>query len=157
MDCELLKSTICSIIENIELWDNSLLFKYSDCLDRIVKKIDENLTLNIKDNLITNETFFNGIINIIFRFYINIIENSESEISIHYVRGFDNIIDTLSDKKRTKIEPDIIEMVSLMGSFGKKNVLRRYSLFFCTSFIKVNKKLLLVIFKILNMKSFIYP
>lgn len=85
----------------------------------------------------TNEPFYCGIVNIIFRYFINIIENSESEISIHYIKGFDNIIDTLEVNKRFIIESDIIEMVSLMGSFGKKNILRRYSLFFSTCFLKV--------------------
>ena len=102
-----------------------------------MKKIDKNFTNNFQNNLTTNESFYNGIINIIFRYFLNIIENSESEISLHYIRGFDNIIDTLSINKRFKIESDIIDKVSLMGSFGKKNILRRYSLFFSTSFLKV--------------------
>jgi hypothetical protein len=143
---DLLKNTICSIIENIELWDNSLLLKYSDCLEFIVKKIDKYTTLNIKNNIINNELyhFSNEMINIIFRYFLNIIENSESEISLYYVRGFDNIIDSLSIKKNFKVESDIIENVSLMGSFGKKTILRRYSLFFCTSFLRVK-----IIFKII--------
>jgi hypothetical protein len=138
---DLLKSTICTIIENIELWDNSLLLKYSDCLELIVKKIDKITSLNIKNNITNNDLyiFSNGIINIIFRYFLNIIENSESEISLYYVRGFDSIIDCLSINKNFKIDSDIIENVSLMGSFGKKTILRRYSLFFSTSFLRVKK------------------
>lgn len=137
LNTELLTNTICSIIENIELWDNTLLYKYSDCLDRLVAKIDENFTKNLQNKNTTNESFYNKIINIIFRYFLNIIESSENDIAMHYIKGFDNVIDTLSIYKRFKIESDIIEKVSLMGSFGKKNILRRYSLFFSTSFLKV--------------------
>ena len=102
-------------------------------MERIVKKIDNNFTNNIN----TSESFFNVMINIIFRYYLNIIENSESEISLYYIRGFDNIIDILSFHKKIKIEYDVIEKVSLMGSFGKKTLLRRFSLYFSISFLKV--------------------
>jgi hypothetical protein len=55
-----------------ELWDNSLLLKYSDCLELIVKKIDKITSLNIKNNITNNDLyiFSNGIINIIFRYFL---------------------------------------------------------------------------------------
>jgi hypothetical protein len=142
LDYELLKITICSIIEDIELWENTLMLKYSDCLERIIKKIEEKMSYYIENKALGIEIILSRIINIIFRYYINIIENCENDISSHYIKGFDNIIDILSENKRTKIERDIIELVCSMGSFGKKNYLRRFSLFFCTSFIKVIKKII---------------
>jgi hypothetical protein len=141
LEYESLKITICSIIEDIELWENTLMLKFSDCLERIVKKIDEGMSVHIENKTIGNEIISSRIINIIFRYYINMIEISENDISSHYIKGFDNIIDILLLTKETKIERDIIDLVSSMGSFGKKNNLRRLSLFFCTSFIKVNKNI----------------
>lgn len=136
LDFDLLKNTINSIIENIELWEDSLLYKFSDCLTRVVKKFDDSL-LSEQKEIKEQEIRLNEIVNIIFRYYINIIESGEKDISKHYVRGFDDIIGILSNKKRINIERDIIENISLMGSFGKKNILRRFSLFYCTSLIKV--------------------
>lgn len=138
LEYEFLKSTLCSIIENIELWENSLIYKYSDCLVKIIRKLDKEISISRENNEIQEEILLNGIINIIFRFFLNIIENSDTEISFHYIKGFDEIINTLYENKRTIIESDIIDNVCIMGSFGKKNLLRRFSLFFCTSFIRVN-------------------
>ncbi len=69
---------------------------------------------------------------------MDIIENNETDMTIYYIRGFNDIIETLSKYKKVILEHEIIDKASIMGSFGKKNTLRKYSLFFCTSLIRVN-------------------
>ena len=137
LDNELLKSTIASIIENIEVWDNSLCFLFSDCLAQLIEKRINNIIVNPEINTYSNSFFLNSLINLILKFYVNIIENTETDITLHYIRGFNDIIETLSKYKKVIVEQEIIDKASAMGSFGKKNTLRKYSLFFCTCLIRV--------------------
>ncbi len=139
LDNDLLKSTITSVIENIEVWDNSLSFLFSDCLAKITDRIIDKLIANPELSSYPKSLFYNDLINQILKFYINIIENTETDITMHYIRGFNDIIETLSKYKRVIVEQGLIEKVSIMGSFGKKNTLRKYSLFFCTCLIRVIK------------------
>jgi len=138
LDNELLKSTIISIIEKIEIWDNSLSFIFSDCLGYLMKKITSNLLTISEKNSYSNSLFQISLINLILKFYINIIENNETEMTLYFIRGFNDIIETLSKYKKVTVEQEIIQKASIMGSFGKKNTLRKYSLFFCTCLIRVN-------------------
>ena len=134
LDNDLLKSTISTIIENIEVWDNSLSFLFSDCLRKLIEKIK----IKLDNKTFSNSIFYNSLMNIILKFYIEIIENNETDLTIYYLRGFNDIIESLSKFRKVIVENDTIEKVSSMGSFGKKNTLRKYSLFFCTSLIRVN-------------------
>jgi len=138
LENDLLKSTINSVIENIEVWDNSLSFTFSDCLEKIMEKIIHKIIADTESISYSNNIFYNDLINLILNFYINFIENTETDITMYYIRGFNDIIETLSKYKRVIIEQEIIEKVSIMGSFGKKNMLRKYSLFFCTCLLRVN-------------------
>lgn len=139
LDNEILKTTITNIIENIEVWDNSLSFLFSDCLGKLVEKIIINLIANPETNTYSNSLFHNSLFNSILKFYINIIENTETDITVHYIRGFNDIIETLSKYKKVIVDQEIIEKATIMGSFGKKNTLRKYSLFFCTCLMRVIK------------------
>lgn len=140
LDNELLKNTVATIIENIEVWDNSLSSLFSDCLGKIMQKlIDRTKTIQDRSK-ITNGIFINEFINMILSFYISIIENNENYLTVYYLRGFNDIIETLSKYKKTIVDSELIDKASSMGSFGKKSTLRRYSLFFCTCLIRVNKK-----------------
>lgn len=133
------------IIENIELWDNKLLLKFSDSIVKITGNIidkihychKKNDNKSDEDTLVKNN-FYNNLINIFIKYLIGIIENDESEISKYYLEGFNDIIEILSQYKQIFVEPDIIERVCIMGSFGKKSTLRKYSLYFCSSLIRVN-------------------
>ncbi len=138
MENALLKSIIQTIIENIEVWDNSLFYLFSDCLGKLVENIINKIKLKPDYNTYSNEIFHNIIINMIIKFYMDIIENNETDMTIYYIRGFNDIIETLSKYKKVILEHEIIDKASIMGSFGKKNTLRKYSLFFCTSLIRVN-------------------
>lgn len=139
LDNELLKNTIATIIENIEVWDNSLSTLFSDCLGKIIEKIIQKINTEQDKNRIANSIFYNGFINLILNFYLDIIENNnENDLTVHFLRGFNDIIETLSNYKKVIVDCDIIEKASSMGSFGKTNTLRRCSLFFCTSLLRVN-------------------
>ena len=144
LENEILKNTIITIIENIELWDNSLSYLFSDCLVKIIENSVSEIKLNDENNLnnnnITNlksNSFNNNIINLILRFYICFIEYNDNYITIYYIRSFNAIIEILSKYRIVNVEIDLIEKATSMGSFGKKNTLRKYSLFFCTCLIRV--------------------
>ncbi len=137
LDNELLKSTISSIIENIEVWDNSLSFLFSDCLGKLIEKIIDKILANPASNSNSESLFQNSLINLILKFYLNIIENTETDMTLHYIRGFNEIIEKLSKYKKIFVDEEIVGKAYAMGSFGKKNTLRRYSLFFCTCLIRV--------------------
>lgn len=93
-----------------------------------------NTSANFKNN-----NFENNLINMIFKFFIFIIELDEKEICKFYIKNFYELIEILSIyKKVILIDTETIDKVSLMGSFGKKNNHRKYSLFLCTCFIRVN-------------------
>lgn len=138
LDNELLKNTIATIIENIEVWDNSLSTFFSDCLGKITQKIISKINSNHDRSKIVNSIFYNEFINMILNFYISIIENNENDLTVNYLRGFNDIIETLSNYRKIIVDSEIIEKASSMGSFGKKNTQRRNSLFFCTCLIRVN-------------------
>lgn len=153
LENELLQSTISSIIENIEVWDNSLSFLFSDCLGKLINKIIDRIIYHPETNSFSNSIFNTNLINLILKFYIDIIENTETDLTSYYIKGFNDIIETLSRYKKILVNHEIIEKVSFMGSFGKKNTLRKYSLFFCTCLIRVsffNFKLLVSLYKILK-------
>ena len=137
LDNDLLKNTVSTIIENIEVWDNSLSFLFSDCLVKLIKKIIEKINSNPENNLPSYAIFYNNLINTILKFFMDIIENNDTDMTLHYIRGFNDIIECLSKYKKVIVEQEIIEKASGMGSFGKKNTLRKYSLFFCTCLIRV--------------------
>ena len=93
-----------------------------------------NTNSNIKNN-----NFENNLMNIIFNFFIFIIELDEKEICKFYIKNFYELIEILSTyNKVILIDTEILDKVSMMGSFGKKNNHRKYSLFLCTCFIRVN-------------------
>ncbi len=137
LENDLLKTTITNIIEKIEVWDNSLSFLFSDCLEKLIKKIINNLITNPETNSYSNNLFHNSLFNLILKFYITIIESTETDITLHYIRGFNEIIEILNKHKKVILNQEIIEKASAMGSFGKKNALRKYSLFFCTCLMRV--------------------
>jgi hypothetical protein len=138
LDNELLKNTVATIIENIEVWDNSLSTLFSDCLGKLTQKIVNKESSEQVKNKTANSIFNNEFINIILNFYISIIENNENDLAVYYLKGFNDIVETLSKYRKTIVDHEIIEKASSMGSFGKKSTLRRYSLFFCTCLIRVN-------------------
>lgn len=137
LDYELLKNTIVGIIENIEIWDNSLSFLFSDCLGKLIEKMINNLLFSSKNVSYSNSILQNTLINMILKFYIIIIENNETDMTLYFIRGFNDIVETLSKYQDVIVDQEIIEKASAMGSFGKKNNLRKYSLFFCTCLIRV--------------------
>ncbi len=137
LDNELLKNTIATIIENIEVWDNSLSNLFSNCLGKIIKKIINKISSEQERSEKTNSSFHNEFINMILNFYISIIENNENDLTIYYLTGFNEIIENLCKYRKIIVDSEIIEKASAMGSFGKKNTQRRYSLFFCTCLIRV--------------------
>lgn len=137
MENDLLKNSISTIIQNIEVWDNKLSYMFSDCLGKLIDNIMVKLSNNIENSSFSISNFHNCLINMILNFFINIIENNDTDMTMHYTKGFNNIIETLSKYKKIIVENEIIEKVSMMGSFGKKNNLRKYSLFFCICLIRV--------------------
>jgi len=147
LDNELLRNTIAAIIENIEVWDNSLSSLFSDCLGKITEKIINKIITEQEKSKLINSIFYNGFINMILKFYVSIIENNENDMTLHFLRGFNDIIEILSKFKKVIVDSEIIEKASSMGSFGKKNTLRRYSLFFCTCLIRVKLFYLIFIIK----------
>lgn len=138
MDNNLLKNTIATIIEIIEVWDNSLSSLFSDCLVKIIENLIDKINTEQRESKYTNSIFYNDFINMILNFYICVVENNDNDMTIYYLRSFNDIIETLNTKyKKVIVDNDIIQKASSMGSFGKKNNLRRYSLFFCTCLIRV--------------------
>lgn len=137
MENDLLKNSILTIIQNIEVWDNKLSYLFSDCLGKLIDNIMDKQAQIIENTSFSISNFYNSLINMILKFYINIIENNDTDMTIYYIKGFNNIIETLSKYKKIIVENEIIEKASMMGSFGKKNNLRKYSLFFCISLIRV--------------------
>ena len=164
LDKETLKTSLTNIIENIELWDDLLILKFSDCLcslgrNLIIKldkiKIEDNNNFKPEIDILLNDKkkiycendeikFYNKILNIIIKFYIDIIENNENEICNYYIRKFNDLTEIL-EKYKIIVDQDIIDKASIMGSFGKKNNHRKYSLFICTCLIRVKIKIFVLI------------
>jgi len=144
LEIDLLKNTLSTIIENIEVWDNSLSFLFCDCLVKIIEDLllkikfdNENNINNDSDRNPNNHEINNVLINLIIKFYIKFIEENETDLTSYFIRGFNDIIESLGKYKKVNLDNEIIEKASSMGSFGKKNTLRKYSLFFCTCLIRV--------------------
>ena len=69
---------------------------------------------------------------------MKVISNEQKELSIEYLRNFEEIVELLKEKCRIKLSKEVIESSTSMGNFGMPIMIRRYSVYFCSSLMKVN-------------------
>jgi hypothetical protein len=124
---EIFPKTIKYIMDNIDIWDPQLQFAFARSLRESI------------ENILNSESVMNieKIILITIKFFIKTIANEEKNLSIEYVKNFNELVELLSERYRVNVTDDIIESSTVLGSFGKPTINRRYSVFFCTSLIRV--------------------
>jgi hypothetical protein len=125
---ETLSHTVYYIIENVEIWEQSLQYSFANSLSRCIEEII----------LLKQESSFEDLINGIIKFFIKTITNEEKNLSDEYVKNFNDIIQNLkTGNRKIEIEKEIIDNCTTMGSFGKPSPIRRFSVYFCASIIRV--------------------
>jgi hypothetical protein len=117
-------------MENVEIWDESLQLSFSSSLFNCIKKL-----FLTKDDL----SQYLSLINSILKFFIQTISNDEKHLLEEYLRNFNEIIEFINSKRRIKIEQSVVEMALNLGIFGKSLICRRYSVYFCSSLLRINK------------------
>jgi hypothetical protein len=77
------------------------------------------------------------IIEVIINHCIKTITTDDENISKEYLKSFDTMYKFYSSFQKIFLRREILENVSLMGSFGKAVQSRRYSVYFCSCFIQM--------------------
>jgi hypothetical protein len=68
---------------------------------------------------------------------IKMILTAEESISLNYLESFEMLIQFFVNFKKINIEKEILDNVSQMGAYGKNSQSRRYSVYFCSSIIRI--------------------
>ncbi len=77
------------------------------------------------------------IINSLIKITIKLITKAEESISHKFLQAFDAIVHFFANFRKIKIDQEIIENITSLGAFGKPSRSRRFSIYFCTSLIRI--------------------
>ena len=149
---------IKSLLEYIEIWDESLQIEFSNSIYKIFyfdsingvynhdfyfNSSNQHLAfINIKESdqkeILRIYYGMKDIVNPVLKFLMKIISYLKYEkVSIEYLKTFNIIIKFFTYYKKIKLENDVVDYACNLGTFGKSITSRRYCVFFCSCLIQV--------------------
>jgi hypothetical protein len=134
---EILHYTIQSILEYIEIWDESFQISFAKALAQIYSKFLNTGIEEDEEKLPLIYYSMNDILNQLIKFCMKIISTEDTVIMNEYLITLNTIVKFYSWYRKIKIENDAIEYACNLGSFGKTLTSRRFSVYFCSCLIQV--------------------
>ena len=122
----MIEFTVKRIIDIVDSWDETIQIDFAKSLFRTIEKLSKY----DKRNKISS------ISNIIIKFFIHNISNDDNNLTIEFLKIFDNII-TMMLNYKIDIDKEILSIIDSLGAFGQDTLSRRYSVYFSTCILRV--------------------
>lgn len=137
----------------ITLKENHWLFE-DDTLDDLAIAIDRIFSDKYFPYQ-NDEQFYTNLINIITKLMFSIITKNFDKVNaifsnIPFIYSFESLVNFVSKFKRINISKENIDFAYNLGAFGKSTISRRFSAFFCSGLIRMNKTVLTDLVKRIN-------
>jgi len=86
------------------------------------------------------EIRYEDLLNLIVKFFVKIITHEEEILSKEYIRNLNEIVEVISENNRIRLDKELVEICTSMGSFGNTVKMKRFSVYFCTCLLRVKKR-----------------
>ena len=123
-----------SLIDIMEIWENFLQIAFAESITKIFKNTEKSIIyLSLID-----------IFNPLIKYLIKIISSNDEAVNLiliktktFYILSLNEITNFISSNTKIQVDSETIDFVVNLGNFGKSNISKRFSVYFCSCLFQV--------------------